>query len=288
MSPPRQMSPEEFRAAAHQTVDWIADYLRDIRQYPVTPHVEPGELTARLPAQGPEHGEPIENILEDFRTLIVPGVTHWNHPRFFGYFSNSASGPGILGGNVRRRAECQSHVVEDRAIGHGAGAGLARLAAPMAGPSRGVLRHHSRHRFDRRNARGHRSTGGGRPARHDEMVLYTSEHANLSVDRGALGAGIGRANIRHIPIDDEFPDASGRPRRCHRSRSGRREKAVLRGAHVWVPPRRRASTRSRRSPRSPAATVSGCTSTQRMPVLPPCWRNIGTSSTARSWPIRWW
>lgn len=93
---PTQMSPEEFRAAAHQTVDWIADYLRNVRQYPVTPRVQPGDLIARLPKQGPELGEPIEKILADFRDLIVPGVTHWNHPRFFGYFSISASGPGIL------------------------------------------------------------------------------------------------------------------------------------------------------------------------------------------------
>ena len=91
------MSPEEFRAAAHQVVDWMADYLRDIRQYPVFPDVEPGALVDRLPAAGPEHGEPMSAILEDFKKLIVPGITHWNHPRFHAYFSTSASGPGILG-----------------------------------------------------------------------------------------------------------------------------------------------------------------------------------------------
>ena len=90
VSSAREMSPEEFRAAAHQTVDWIADYLRDIRRYPVSPNVQPGDLTALLPKQGPERGESMETILEDFRKLIVPGITHWNHPRFFGYFSVSA------------------------------------------------------------------------------------------------------------------------------------------------------------------------------------------------------
>jgi aromatic-L-amino-acid decarboxylase len=91
------MSPEEFRAAAHETVDWIADYLRDIRDLPVLPGVQPGELMDRLPAAGPEQGESMDAILADFRNLIVPGITHWNHPRFFAYFSISASGPGILG-----------------------------------------------------------------------------------------------------------------------------------------------------------------------------------------------
>jgi aromatic-L-amino-acid decarboxylase len=91
------MSPEEFRASAHQVVDWIADYLRDIREYPVLPNVEPGHLIDSLPSSGPEQGEPMDIILDDFRKLIVPGMTHWNHPRFFAYFSISASGPGILG-----------------------------------------------------------------------------------------------------------------------------------------------------------------------------------------------
>src|ERR1051326_5576684 len=91
------MSPEEFRAAAHQAVDWVADYLRDARDYPVLPRIKPGELMDRLPRSGPEQGEPIEAILRDFRELIVPATTHWNHPRFLAYFANSGSGPGILG-----------------------------------------------------------------------------------------------------------------------------------------------------------------------------------------------
>src|SRR5438105_12540966 len=91
------MQPEEFRAAAHEAVGWMADYLRDVGHYPVLPRVNPGDLVRQLPESGPERGEPMEQILSDFRDLIVPGLTHWNHPRFFGYFSNSASGPGILG-----------------------------------------------------------------------------------------------------------------------------------------------------------------------------------------------
>src|SRR5579871_6611262 len=88
---------DEFRAAAHQAVDWMADYLRDVRQYPVLPNVEPGATIDALPAHGPEQGESMSQILADFQRLIVPGITHWNHPRFFGFFSISASGPGILG-----------------------------------------------------------------------------------------------------------------------------------------------------------------------------------------------
>src|ERR1700685_1869283 len=91
------MSPEEFRAAGHQAVDWIADYLRDVRDYPVLAQTAPGALASALPAAAPEQGESMEAILADFQKLILPGITHWNHPRFFAYFSISGSGPGILG-----------------------------------------------------------------------------------------------------------------------------------------------------------------------------------------------
>ena len=66
-------------------------------EYPVLPKMQPGQVAASLPAHAPEHGEPMEQVFEDFRNLIVPGMTHWNHPRFFAYFAISASGPGIIG-----------------------------------------------------------------------------------------------------------------------------------------------------------------------------------------------
>src|SRR5436305_15147771 len=91
------MSPEEFRSAAHQAVDWIADYLRDIRDLPVLPDIHPGDLTARLPRSAPDQPEPIAEILRDFQELIVPAGTQWNHPRFLAYFSTSGSAPGIIG-----------------------------------------------------------------------------------------------------------------------------------------------------------------------------------------------
>src|SRR5215470_16475885 len=91
------MSPAEFRTSAHQVVDWIADYLEEVRRYPVLAQTTPGALKNALPQSAPEQGEPMEAILADFQKLIVPGITHWNHPRFFAYFSISGSGPGILG-----------------------------------------------------------------------------------------------------------------------------------------------------------------------------------------------
>ncbi|HMC57588.1 MAG TPA: pyridoxal-dependent decarboxylase, partial [Candidatus Solibacter sp.] len=91
------MTPEDFRLYGHQAIEWVATYLENPGHYPVLPKVKPGELTDSLPASGPEHGEPMNVIMADFRRLIVPATTHWNHPGFLAYFANSATGEGILG-----------------------------------------------------------------------------------------------------------------------------------------------------------------------------------------------
>src|SRR5688572_20789451 len=94
---PRDMPPGDFRRHGHDVIDWIAHYLDSIRDFPVLPNIEPAALMRSLPHSGPEDGEPMERILTEFRELIVPATTHWNHPRFHAYFSVSASSPGILG-----------------------------------------------------------------------------------------------------------------------------------------------------------------------------------------------
>jgi aromatic-L-amino-acid/L-tryptophan decarboxylase len=196
------MSPEDFRAAAHQAVDWIADYLRDVGDYPVLPRVEPGALIDRLPHSGPEQGESIEAILEDFRTLIVPGITHWNHPRFFAYFANSASGPGILG-------ELFAAALNNNSMLWKTGPSAAELEQVALGWLRqwlGLPEEFFGIIHDTASTAGMHAIIAARESASSaaELVLYTSEHANLSIDRGALAAGIRRDHIRHIQADDEF------------------------------------------------------------------------------------
>ncbi|ASR39701.1 amino acid decarboxylase [Prauserella marina] len=91
------MTPEEFRVHGKQVVDWIADYLGSIEKHPVRSRVEPGAIRAALPAHPPERGEPFENVLADLGDVLLPGITHWQHPGFFAYFPANSSGPGILG-----------------------------------------------------------------------------------------------------------------------------------------------------------------------------------------------
>ncbi len=203
------MSPDEFRAAAHEAVDWIADYLRDIRDLPVLPDVQPGALVDRLPSAGPEHGEPMDAILADFRNLIVPGITHWNHPRFFAYFSISASGPGILG-EMLAAALNVNHMLwktspaatELEQITLGWLRQWLGLPDDFFGIIHDTASIGSLHAI--LAARELAFPEGRRTGKFPPLTLYASEHAHSSIDRGALAAGIGLENVRHVPSDDEF------------------------------------------------------------------------------------
>src|SRR4051812_28398549 len=91
------MSAEDFRRYGREIVDWIADYFEHIEEMPVLAQVEPGELKAKLPSSAPAAGEAMSEILADVDKLIVPALTHWNHPMFFALFATSSSAPGIFG-----------------------------------------------------------------------------------------------------------------------------------------------------------------------------------------------
>src|SRR5215475_390095 len=79
------MNPDDFRRHGHALVDWIADYFEQVERYPVLARVKPGDITGALPDIAPEDGEPFETIMADFERVLVPGLTHWNHPGFLAY-----------------------------------------------------------------------------------------------------------------------------------------------------------------------------------------------------------
>lgn len=91
------MNSDDFRKHGHELIDWVADYLDGSERYPVLSRSLPGEIRQQLPEHPPRQGEPMASILADFRDIILPGITHWNHPRFFAYFPANNSGPSILG-----------------------------------------------------------------------------------------------------------------------------------------------------------------------------------------------
>jgi aromatic-L-amino-acid decarboxylase len=203
------MSPEEFRSAAHQVVDWMADYMRDIREYPVLARPEPGALIDKLPAHGPETGVPMREVLDDFQKLIVPGLTHWNHPRFFAYFSITASGPGILGEMLAATLNVQHMLwkagpaaTELEQVTLGWLREWLKLPSEFFGMIHDTASTASMHAIlaARELAAPETRLTGQHPA----LILYLSEHTHSSVDKGAIVVGIGRDNIRHIETDDQF------------------------------------------------------------------------------------
>ena len=91
------MSAEEFRRHGRAVVDWIADYLETVEARPVQSQVAPGQIRSWLPPAAPEQGEPFERVLGDVERWILPGITHWQSPKFFAFFPANKSGPSILG-----------------------------------------------------------------------------------------------------------------------------------------------------------------------------------------------
>src|SRR5688572_25136026 len=90
------MDPEAFRREAHRVADWVADYLATPERFPVLSRARPGDVRRALPAEAPATGEGFDAIFDDFERIVLPGITHWNHPGFFAYFAITGSGPGIL------------------------------------------------------------------------------------------------------------------------------------------------------------------------------------------------
>jgi aromatic-L-amino-acid decarboxylase len=203
------MPPEEFRRAGHEVVDWIADYLAGVGEYPVLPTVQPGDIADSLPAHAPEQGEPMERILEDFRKLIVPGMTHWNHPRFFAYFAVSGSGPGILGemlsaalnvnGMLWRTSPAATELEQVTLGWLREWLGLPPEFFGIIYDTASISTMHAIAAAREMAAPEARRRGAA-----GNLVLYTSEHSHSSVEKGAITLGIGQDRVRQVPVNERF------------------------------------------------------------------------------------
>ena len=90
------MDTQDFRKYAHELVDWMADYLENVEEYPVLPKVKPGDILEQIPPNPPEKSEGFDHIFSDFKSQILPGMTHWESPNFMAYFPGNKSHPSIL------------------------------------------------------------------------------------------------------------------------------------------------------------------------------------------------
>jgi aromatic-L-amino-acid decarboxylase len=216
------MTPEEFRRAGHAAVDWVARYMEEVERYPVLSQVVPGEIRGKLPDRPPEKGEPFEAVLRDLDEIIMPGITHWQSPSFFAYFSGNASGPSMLGDLVSSGlgvqgmlwatspacTELETHVLDwlvdmlalpERFKSTTQGGGVIQdtgssssLCALLAARERATGYETNQRGIDR------------------QLVAYASSHAHSSIEKNARVVGIGRDNLRLIDVDESYamlPDA---------------------------------------------------------------------------------
>ena len=220
-SPNTDLPQTEVRAALERVSAWIGNYLEDPGRFPVLPDVRPGDIARRLEAHPPAHGESLDAILDDFEKILLPGMTHWNHPGFFAYFAITGSAPGVLAEMLTAALNVNAMLwktgpapteLEERALDWlrqmlGLGSGwfgvindtasistlLALAAAREAKPELEI-----------------RTRGlSGRPDL-PPLRVYLSDQAHSSVDKGAITLGIGHQNCVRIPTDSAFrmrPDA---------------------------------------------------------------------------------
>jgi aromatic-L-amino-acid decarboxylase len=212
------MDPVEFRRQAHALVDWIATYLEQVERYPVVPRVAPGDVRAALPAQAPEHGEAFEQVFADFERVLVPALTHWNHPGFLAYFASSASPPGVLGEMLASALNQQAMLwktspasteLEETTLGWLRQlVGLPDAFEGVIYDTASVSTLHALAAAREQalpNVRARGLATAGAPLR-----VYASEHAHSSVDKAIMTLGFGLDALRKIPADAEFrmrPDA---------------------------------------------------------------------------------
>ena len=208
------MKAEDFRRFGHELIDWVSDYLAHIEERPVLAQVAPGELTAQLPASAPEQGEPMSNILADVDRLIVPALTHWNHPAFFALFATSTSAPGIFGELLSAAFDVKAMLWRTSP----AATELEEVALNWLRQMMGLDEGFEGIIYDTASVSSMHAVAAAREAldvriREDGMSgradlpllrLYASEQAHSSIEKGVLTLGLGQRAFRQIPTDADF------------------------------------------------------------------------------------
>ena len=274
------MGPEEFRAAGHELIDWIADYRARIPQLPVQAQVRPGEVAGKLPDRAPEESEPFGRVLADLEDIVVPGVTQVQHPRYFGWFPANATLASVLGDlaagglgalgitwqSAPALTEVEEVVVE----------WLRELTAlPVSW--KGVIQDTASSAClvallaARERATDYSEARGGLQAETAPLTIYTTEHAHSSIAKAVALAGFGRDNLRLVEVNPvtyamrpealaaavEADVAAGRAGRRRRQRGYHRHhgRGPARADHPAGPPVRDVGARRRGDGRLGAAAA---------------------------------
>ncbi|HJS17201.1 MAG TPA: aminotransferase class V-fold PLP-dependent enzyme, partial [Anaerolineales bacterium] len=207
------MNPEEFRRIGHQLIDWIADYRTHLAELPVRSRVEPGSVRAQLPATPPTQPEPFDDIFSDLEQILLPGLSHWQHPNFFGYFPANgelasvlgdylSTGLGVLGLSWQSSPALTEleEVVTD----------WMRQMLGLSDAWSGVIQDTASSctlvalLCAREKASSYSLAHSGLQGQDQPLIVYVSKHSHSSVEKAALLAGFGRANLRVIGVDEKY------------------------------------------------------------------------------------
>ncbi len=207
------MTPDEFRRFGHQLVDWLADYRSTLPERPVMARSAPGEIKASLPAAPPESPEPFEDILQDVERIVLPGLSLWQHPSFFGYFPSNATLASVLGdflstglGVLGLSWQSSPALTELEEVM----TDWMRQAVGLSDAWSGVIQDTASTSTllalicARERTTGFGLAKGGLQAEPKALRVYVSEHSHSSVDKAALLAGFGRDNVLQVAVDKHF------------------------------------------------------------------------------------
>ena len=204
------MDTEEFRTLGHALVDWIARYRGEIERYPVMSQVAPGEVRKRLPAEPPEQGGGLANVIDDLDRVILPGITHWNHPSFFAYFPSNSDLSSVLADLVCAGLGAQAMSWQTSPAATELEEVVMGWLGQMLGlpPSLTGVIHDTASTATlcalicaREKATELGQNRGGLQEERAPLVVYASDQAHSSVQKGALLAGFGKAHLRLVASD---------------------------------------------------------------------------------------
>ena len=205
---------KDFRQQAHRLADWIADYLEDPGRYPVLSRVRPGDIRDALPARAPERGESFDAIFSDFERVILPGVTHWNHPGFFAYFAITGSAPGVLAeflsaalnqqAMLWRTSPAATELEEVTLAWLRRLIGLPDAFEGVIYDTASVSTLHALAAAREAAVPDVRAAGLAGRADLTGVRVYCGEHAHSSVDKAVILLGLGHDALTRIPADAEF------------------------------------------------------------------------------------
>jgi aromatic-L-amino-acid decarboxylase len=213
------MTSDEFRRIGHRLIDWIADYRATAADRPVMARTGPGEVKAQLPPSPPESPDGFDVIFSDLDQIILPGLTHWQHPHFFGYFPSNAPLASVLGdyistglGVLGLSWQASPALTELEEVTTDWLRQMVGLSAAWSGVIQDTASTCTLIALlcARERASDFGMGRGGLQAEDRPLVVYASDQSHSSVEKAALLAGFGRENVRLVAHDDQYalrPDA---------------------------------------------------------------------------------